>query len=526
MGKEVSVRIIGCCILLALGALDLAASNNSAAEPPPQPSAKKPLKVNPPGPPPETILKPEEYPIDLGTALRLAGVSNPELLLARQRVVEATAIRQFAAAQILPNLNGGINYDSHTGPLQQSNGNILSVNRDAMYLGLGANAVAAGTVNIPGIYYNLNVGNTWFTFMQSRQNVARKRAESAAAEIQILLDTCLAYSELLRALGRRAVAESNRKQVAEVARLTAAYANKGQGRKADADRAAVELKQRDLEIIQAESDMLTASARLCRLLSLDPSIRLKPLDGWIVPAPIVPDPLPLSELIAVALLQRPELAARRAEIREALYGLSNARLLPFSPNVILGFSAGSFGGGSNLLASGIQQANGTTIVGSQFGQFGGRTDLDVVAYWTLQNLGVGNVALIRMAQSRVRQTELRQLESLNRIRTEVAEAYARAHARYAQIETAEKAVRAGEEAFKEDLTRIKGLEGLPIEVIDSARLVSRSRNEYLDVIIDYNRAQFQLYTALGRPPASALARPIPVSLVPPPDDPPDLPVKP
>ena len=481
----------------------------------PNPIPKTPTPTLP-EPPPDTILQPGEYPIDLGTALRLAGVENPELLLARQRVVEAVAIRQFAAAQILPNINAGTNVDLHNGTLQQANGNILKVHRGAMYLGLGANAVAAGSVNIPGISYNLNIGSAWFTFLQMSQVVTRARFESAAVELDVFLRTCLAYSELLRAEGHRAVVLKSRTEVAEVARLTASYARNGQGRKADADRAAVELKRRDLELTQSEADILTSSARLSQLLNLDPSTRLRPIDGWVVPSPVVPDPVPLAELLAIALMQRPELAARRAEIQEALYGLTSAKLLPFSPNVILGFSAGTFGGGSNLLVEGIKQADGSTLTGSRFGQFGGRTDFDAIAYWTLQNLGVGNIAMIRGARSRVRQTELRQLETLNRIRTEVAEAYARVHARYAQIDSAEKAVLSSQEAFKEDLTRIKGREGLPIEVIDSLRLLSRSRNEYLDAIIDYNRAHFQLYAALGRPPAAMLARPIPDDLVAPP----------
>src|SRR5439155_14804550 len=138
--------------------------------------------------------------------------------------------------------------------------------------------------------------------------------------------------------GRRAIAERTRADVAAIARLTAVYAAAGQGRQADADRARVELRRRDAEFTQAEADLLTASARLAQLLNLDPSTRLKPVDGWVVPAPVVPDPVPLAELIAVALTQRPELAARRAEIRESLYALSSARLLPFSPNVILGLS--------------------------------------------------------------------------------------------------------------------------------------------------------------------------------------------
>src|SRR5580698_1046109 len=73
---------------------------------------------------PPTILQPGEFPIDLGSALRLAGAENPELLLARQRIGEATALRQLAVAQLLPNLNVGTNYDLHRGALQQSTGNI------------------------------------------------------------------------------------------------------------------------------------------------------------------------------------------------------------------------------------------------------------------------------------------------------------------------------------------------------------------------------------------------------------------
>ena len=485
---------------------------------PPAKSSAKPTsdKMTPaePPPPPGTILGPGEVPIDLGSALRLAGVHNPELLLARERLTEVAAVRLLAAAQILPNINAGSNVDAHTGPLQQSNGNILKVNRDALYVGLGANAVGAGTVTVPGISYNLNVGVAWYARLQALQNEARGAAATRTATNDVLLRVSLAYADLLRAEGRRAIAEQNRKEAAEVARLTAAYAAAGEGRKGDADRAAVELRKRDADITQAEADTLTASARLCQLLSLDPSVRLKPIDGWVVPAPVVPDGIAVAELLATALMQRPELAERRAEIRASVYGLSSAKLLPFSPNVILGFSSGSFGGGSNLVSQppGFVGGNGQIQTGPRFGNFDGRADFDAVVYWTAQNLGVGNLALIRGADSRVRQTKLREQETLNRIKSEVAEAHALAKARNSQIDSAAKAVAAGQEAFQEDLTRIKGREGLPIELIDSMRVLGRSRYEYLDAVVDSNRAQFRLYVALGQPPADALARPVPTGI--------------
>src|SRR5262249_50081165 len=148
------------------------------------------------------------------------------------------------------------------------------------------------------------------------------------------------------------------------------------------------------DLIHAEGDMVTASARLTQLLDLDPVVRLHVTDGWVVPAPIVPDPIPLPELIAIALTQRPELAERQADIRAALLELQGAKLLPFSPNIILGYSAGTFGGGSNLASEGILQPDGTVLRQPRFDRFGGRQDVDAVVYWSLRNLGIGNLAQV------------------------------------------------------------------------------------------------------------------------------------
>jgi len=464
-------------------------------------------------PPAPSLLDPAIRPIDLNTALHLAGVQNPDLLIARQRVVEAEALRQLAALQFLPSINLGMNYDTHTGVVQQSNGNILSVNRSAVYVGAGSNAVAAGSVNIPGVVLTGNPATMAYAYLASKQVERQREFASVAIRNQAFLQTTLAYCGLLRSEGNRAVALQVREDARRVANLTAAYAAAGQGRKADADRAATELAKREADFQATEGDVLTASARLCEVLNLDPSIRLHPTDAWVTPHPIVPDPIPVRELIALALLQRPELAERRAAIRESLLMLGSAKVLPFSPNVLVGFSAGGMGGGSNL-------------VRPVFGGFGGRTDFDVFAYWTIQNLGVGNAALINLARSRVGIARYQEVAVLDRVRAEVAEAYARTHARYAQIGTTEQAVRTGNEGFKADLVRLEGTVGLPIELLDSMRLLARARYEYLGAIVDYNEAQFALYVALGQPPANALARPVPTAGVVPKGDPIPTPANP
>jgi outer membrane protein TolC len=433
--------------------------------------------------------------------LRLAGVQNPQLNLARRRITESEAIRTLAAAQILPSLQPGGNYDNHTGVLQQSNGNILSLNRASIYVGAGANAVAAGTVNVPGVVLQGNIAEGIFAFLESRQLVRQREFASIAVRNQVFLQVAQGYSELIRAEARLAVANQNRGESREIARLTAEYAQTGEGRKADADRAATQLAMREANYQQAEGEVLTASARLAEVLNVDPSIRLHASDGWAVPLPIVPNQQPLAELVALGLLNRPELGERRAAIRESLLALEGARVLPFSPTVLIGFSGGGFGGGSNL-------------VRPVFGGFGSRSDLDVVSYWTIRNLGVGNIALINLADARLQMSRFQELEVLNMVRAQVAEAYALSHARFAQIGTTEMAVRTGKNAYEEDFARIKlraERRNLPIELLNSFQLLARSRNEYIDAIVDYNNAQFALYVAMGQPPADALAHPVPTN---------------
>ena len=326
----------------------------------------------------------------------------------------------------------------------------------------------------------------------------QREFDNIAVRNQVFLRVTLAYSELLRSEGRRAVALQAREEAQAIAKLTAVYAETGQGRYADANRAATDLQRREAYLKQVESELLTSSARLCQLLNLDPSIRLHPTDAYVVPHPLVPDPIAVGELIALGLLRRPEVAAQRASVIQGLLVLDEAKALPFSPTIYLGFSAGGFGGGSNL-------------VRPIFGGFGGRSDFDAMAYWTIQNLGVGNVALIRGANANLQVRRFEQIEMLNRVRAEVAEAYARTHARYAQIETNEAAIQSGLLSFTQDLDRIRyrSHDVLPIELLNSFSLMANARIDYIDAIVDYNRAQFELYVALGQPPANALARPGP-----------------
>jgi len=453
-------------------------------------------------------------PIDLASAFRLTGEENPQVLIAHERVIEALALRQLAAAQFLPTLNAGSGVNSHRGVLQQSGGNILQVNRDSLYAGAGAFAVGGGTVNIPGVVLTGNVALWVYDYLVAAQEVDRRTFLADSVVQDRLLTAAVGYVELLRAEEQQKVAEQTRDDAREVARLTANYARTGEGRKADADRAATELFRREADVIQTQADVGAASAALCRVLHLDPLLRLHAVDEYVLPKSIVPEPVSLPELLAIAILNRPELKERHAAICQAIARLDQAHWLPFSPTVFLGFSAGTFGGGSSLVDQPV--GSGPNALGDpRFGLFSSRQDFDAAAYWTILNLGVGNKALIDAARSRLRSANLEEVVVLNRIRAEVASAYARTHSRYAQIRIGELAIQAAREGFQEDMRRIIAHQGLPLEVVNSLRLLGASRVQYVNAILDYNRAQFELYVSIGKPPADVLIRPAAGAAVPP-----------
>ena len=447
----------------------------------------------------------ETTPIDMAGIFSLIGVQNPEFLAAQQRVLEAAALRQLAAVQLLPTINLGTNFDHHTGTLQQPTGNILTVSRQALFVGAGASAIGAGTVNVPGIVWNLNVSDSYYRYLISRQVQSQKAANTVTVNNDVQRRVATAYLELVRAAAIRSISWQARQDFAEVARITKAFARAGEGRPANENRATVELLRRDSDVIEAEGKMLSASARLASLIGLDTAVRLVPADRWAVPHSIVPEPISLPELLTIAALRRPELAEQKAEFSQTLLALDAAKMLPFSPTVFLGFSSGAFGGGSDLASAHF----GSTPNASgqeRFGNFQSRADMDAIVYWSLRNLGVGNKAQIAASESRVRQSEWQQLMVLDRVRAEVATAYVRVHARFHQLSTAEEAIRESELSWREDLKRIRGNDGLPIEVLNSQRLLVRSRLALLNTIINYNIAQFELYHALGQPQSELLVR--------------------
>ena len=183
----------------------------------------------------------------------------------------------------------------------------------------------------------------------------------------------------------------------------------------------------------------------------------------------------------------PEIGARNAEVYLHEIRVKQERLRPFLPLVAVGFSAGEFGGGS-------------ATTSSRLGNYNARTDLDVVAVWSLRNVGVGNRAVQNITQSEWDTARLERTRTIERIRREIVEAYSLVVTRRQEINLARSRIETSQRAYTQDLARTRNILGQPIEVLQSANQLATSRQDLVRAMVGYSRAQLQLYTALGRSP--------------------------
>ena len=105
----------------------------------------------------------------------------------------------------------------------------------------------------------------------------------------------------------------------------------------------------------------------------------------------------------------------------------------------------------------------------------------------------------------MRQAQWREVAALDRVAREVIEAHAQAEARRAQLATAEQGIRSAESSYTRNAERIRNVQGLPLEVLQSIQALAQARREYLRVVVSYNEAQFRLQRALGWPVSAVTA---------------------
>jgi outer membrane protein TolC len=415
----------------------------------------------------------------------LASVSgrNPQVGFATQRYAEAYARLIAARVLWLPSINAGVGWNNHAGPIQDTAGVVRPISRGSLTAGLGVQTIGAGSPVVPGLFANFHSADAIFQPKIANRAAAARDAGVRKTINDLLLDTALAYLDLLRAYQLHAIAVDIRFRADKLANLTADFARTGEGTEADADRAATELAIRQNDVVQAEEEIQVASARVVELLNDDPNVALRPLEPAIAPVELVPLNTPIQTLLPTGLMNRPELSEAGHLVGEAVHRYRLEKTSPWLPNVLMGTSYSAFGGGQ----------------GSRIADTSGRYDMDAIAYWQVRGMGVGEYAARREARARYDQTRFDQMRVMNEVAREIVQAHAQVQARHKQIAISQQAVERATASFDRNLLRVRDLKGLPIETLQSVQALDQARREYLRALVDYNTAQFRLQRALGWP---------------------------
>lgn len=423
----------------------------------------------------------ETLPIDLPTVIRLIDEKSPTIGIAQAKVREAQARLASAEVQWLPNLSVGLAYNRFDGQTQNQAGNVFGVSRANLFAGGGP----ALSLDIAEAIYR--------PLIERRMTVAEQYRERATG-LNAELDGVSAYQDLVQVHALLEINADTLKRAEEM--LTAAkHAKEAKlDRTAgDVNRSQTEVLFRRAERIELEGKAGAASARLGKLLLLPPTVKLVPADVVVAPITLIDPNATIDQLLTIAIQQRPDLAANREAIAAAWEKVRRQKHGPLYPKVIIANQTGTYGGGLN----------------DDLQTFDARQVLSVQLYWEVKNLGFGNRSDTAERRAMHDQTQFQLLESQARASAEIVEAAQIAAAKYESLDLAEQAVKEATELYrinKEGTINVVDAKNLfdALRPLQAIQVLNQSRQQYLSAVLDFNRAQFRLFTLLGNPPRLAM----------------------
>jgi len=424
----------------------------------------------------------EELVIDLPSALMLADERNTELAIQLQRVEHAALEQSAAWYQWIPTLRLGASYAWQDGALQETSGSIMDVERNSRYAGLGAGAVGAGLPALSGLSLSLDIAKAIYAPLAAKQQHDAARFEEESVRLDVMLDVATAYYELVRAARELAITKLSAENAARLGKLTADFAEIGEGLLADAERAAVESLIQQQKVELARERMEAASIELVRLLRLGEHVRLLPADSMIAPIPFVDSAVALQDLLSQASESRPEFARDRAIIEAEEARLKQEKYGLFIPNVELGYSYGNFGGG---------EETGNSYEDS-------RSDMYGMVYWQFDNLGLRNSNNIKKRRARINVAKALEQQTMTDVIAEVRTAHTELKSAERQLDLTRRAVDSARRSYELNNERIFENQGLPLEGLQSMKALAEAESLYLAVATKYNLSQLRLASSTGQ----------------------------
>ena len=360
-------------------------------------------------------------PINLATALGIANVQPWDVVAATERTHVASAQLLQSSVLWLPTMYTGGVYNFHTGASQSSDG--------AVGPSATTNFLDFGTTP----QFQFAFTEAIFEPLAARRILAARRADLQAATNDTTNAVARAYFDVLEARGDLAAAANTLRRseelIVKLKGLAPGYVPEVEVARAQAQYARFRQAERS-----ARERWNVVSAELVRVLRLDPTAVLAPLEPPNIQITLVSPDQTLDTLLPVALMARPELTSYRS-LSEA--ALKRWREEQFRPLVPLVFARGNTTQTPDPLAL-------TAFGGGPGGidaNFRTRFDYQVQVLWELKNLGFGNAGLMRQRKAEYEVSRIQASRMQDYVAREVAEAFAQLQSARDRVAMAEEGLR-------------------------------------------------------------------------------------
>lgn len=408
-------------------------------------------------------------PIDLPTALRLAGAQNLDVQIARDQLNEARANHASALEKFFPWLAPGVSYHRRDGVAQAVPAGTIS---DADFQSYSPGATVGA---------QLDLGDAIFTTLAARQ-LANAAGHAIDAQRQdAVLAAAQGYFDLANAQALVGAAD-------ETLRISRDYQNQlheavvaGIAFKGDELRAQTETEHDQILLRRATAQQRVAAAQLAQILHLDATAELVPKSSDLVPLALIATNVALDTLARQALRERPELQQSRALTLAARDTKNGATYGPLVPTLNAQYFGGALGGGLD---------GGPENTGPESDMFAGVT-------WRIGPGGLFDFGKIHASRARLDAARATEEKFHDRILREVVEARTDVDSLRDQLVTAQTDLTTADETLRLTQQRKDFGVGVVLENIQAQQSLARARADYLTIVAEYDKAQYALSRAVG-----------------------------
>ncbi|MGH7969587.1 MAG: TolC family protein [Limisphaerales bacterium] len=446
---------------LALSLLPVCAQQTNQAASPAIPGTSIPLEGS--------QTNADLHPIDLPTALRLAGARNLDIQIARERLNEAQANRQSAVEQFFPWVAPGISYHRRDGVAQAVPSGIIS---DAHYQSYSPGASLTAQVALGDAIYNSLAAKQLVKV--SDQALESQRQDTVLSAAQSYFE--LAKAKALLDVVKEAIQVSEDYQQQLHQAVGAGIAFKG-----DELRVQSQTEHYRIALEQAIEQERVAGVNLALVLHLDSTVGLVPQDTGLTALTLFSTNTPMHSLVELALRTRPELkqsqaflAASRATKNGAVYG-------PIIPSIGAQVFGGGLGGGPDGGPSNLS-AEGDYMVGLS---------------WRIGPGGLFDAGRINASKARLAAAQFSDSKLQDIVVSQVVTGSVRVNSTAAQIRLAERNLATTTETLRLTRERKQYGVGIVLEDIQAQQALTQSRSDYVTAVAEYDKAQYGLNKAVG-----------------------------